>query len=262
MAFRKIKRELYHLCPELSSMNLVDATWTEADAASASVAVLPVGSTEQHGPHAPLGTDVFTAHAVAEAGVDRTDTACVRGPTIPVGVAAEHRQFAGTLWVSEDTFRAYVRETCESLAAHGWTRIVIVNGHGGNVAALRELCGGFTRSGDGYAVPFTWFDAVDSRDIGGVSMGHGGPMETSLLQYLDGEYVRTEKLKQAAATAASRWGEWHSGTNLAYDTDEFSENGVVGDPSEASPELGEKLLDGAADKLASLIDVVAERDLS
>jgi creatinine amidohydrolase len=244
-------------------MQLTESTWAEADATEASLAVLPVGSTEQHGPHAVLGTDLFTAGAVADLGVERASVECVRGPTIPVGIAAEHRQFPGTLWVSEDSFRAYVRETCESLAAHGWNRIVVVNGHGGNVSALRELCGGFARSGEGYAVSFTWFDAVEPADIAGreIGMGHGGPVETSVLEHLDERYVRAGEYDRAAAGAAEQWGEWQSGVNLAYDSAEFTDSGVVGDPREASAELGEALLDGAADALAELLETVEHRRL-
>jgi len=141
-------------------MHLSESTWTDADSVETDLALLPVGSTEQHGPHAPLGTDALTAEAVAEAGAASYDGEVVVAPTIPVGVAEEHRQFSGTLWVSEDTFRDYVRETVTSLAHHGWDRVVLVNGHGGNVAALREVCGRITRHDDAYAVPFTWFDAV------------------------------------------------------------------------------------------------------
>ncbi|MFD1587852.1 creatininase family protein [Halorientalis brevis] len=243
-------------------MHLADATWTDIDDADADLAVLPVGSTEQHGPHAPLGTDYLTAEAIADAGADAHETAAdqpvVVAPPIPVGVAEEHRQFTGTLWVSEDTFRAYVRETVESLASHGWTRVVVVNGHGGNVAALRELCGDVTRHTDAYAVPFTWFDAVDPEDV---SMGHGGPVETSVLQHLHPDLVHEDRLDEAGDGAADGWGDWQSGVNLTYDSAEFSENGAVGDPGEASEELGEQLFDAAVDALADLLARVADRDV-
>lgn len=235
-------------------MHLLEVPWPAADDSEAAVALLPVGSTEQHGPHAPLGTDVTAAGAVARAGADVTDVPVVVAPAIPVGVAAEHRHFPGTLWVSADTFRAYVRETVESLAGHGWDRVVVVNGHGGNVPALRELCGDVTRAGDAYAVPFTWFDAVDDE------MGHGGPLETSLLMHVAPEQIREDELADAAAGATDRWGEWVEGVNLAYDTREFSENGVVGDPGEASAERGAALLEEASGALATLIERVAERD--
>ena len=242
-------------------MDLFEATWTDADATDAALAVLPVGSTEQHGPHAPLGTDVLTAEAVASAGCERYDGDVVLAPAIPVGIAAEHRQFTGTLWVSDDTFRAYVSETVESLASHGWDRVVLVNGHGGNVDALQEVCGSLSREETAYAVPFTWFDAVDLSAFD-TAMGHGGPTETSLLRHHRPELVATDRLDVAAAGAADGWGEWQSGANLAYDSAEFTENGVVGDPSGSSAALGEQLLSAAADALAELLGAVESRDVS
>jgi len=236
-------------------MHLSESSSTDAGALDTDLAVLPVGSTEQHGPHAPLGTDVLTAEAVAAAGADAYDGEVVVAPAIPVGVAEEHRHFAGTLWVSEDTFREYVRETIESLASHGWNRVLVVNGHGGNVDALRELCGRLSRNGPVYAAPFTWFDGVDAPD-----MGHGGPVEMSLLLHTDPELVEESRFEAAAAGAADAWGEFEHGVNLAYDTAEFSENGTVGDPQEASAERGERLLDAASAALAELLETIRERE--
>lgn len=247
-------------------MHLSEVAWTDADAADTDLAALPVGSTEQHGPHAPLGTDAFAAEAVAERGVDRYDGEIALAPTVPVGVAEEHRQFAGTLWVSEDTFRAYVRETVESLASHGWDRVVVVNGHGGNVAPLREVCGRLTRDGTAYAVPFTWFDAVDVADVPALdpdtAMGHGGPLETSLVRALNPDLVEEDRFAEAAAGGADGWGEWQSGTNLAYDSAEFTESGVVGDPGLSSEAAGEQLLALASEALADLFEAVADREIN
>jgi creatinine amidohydrolase len=244
-------------------MHLTESTWTDADALETELAVLPVGSTEQHGPHAPLGTDALAAEAVAAGGVDRVDREVAVAPTIPVGVAEEHRQFAGTLWVSTDTFRAYVRETAESLAHHGFDRVVVVNGHGGNVAALRETCARLTRDGVAYAVPFTWFDAVDPAEVDfSGAMGHGGPVETSLVRYLRSELVDENRVEAAAEGGADGWGEWQAGVNLAYDSAEFTDSGVVGDPGEGSADLGERLYNLACDRLAGLLDTVATRDVS
>jgi len=236
-------------------MHLSEATWTDADAVDADVALLPVGSTEQHGPHAPLGTDALSAEAVAEAGAAAHDEAVVVAPTVPVGIAAEHRQFTGTLWVSPDTFRAYVRETAASLASHGWDRIVLVNGHGGNAEAVREVAADLTRAEVAYALPFTWFEAVEAPD-----MGHGGPVETALLRHVAPDLVREDRVEEAAAGAAATWGEWVSGTNLAHDSAAFSESGAVGDPRDGDAERGEKLLAEAGAALADLLAAVAERD--
>ena len=238
-------------------MHLTRESWTDADAADTTLAVLPVGSTEQHGPHAPLGTDVLTAEAVAEAGADRYADPVVVAPAIPVGIAEEHRRFSGTLWTSESTFRDYVRDVVGSLASHGWDRVVVVNGHGGNIAALKEVTARIVRHDDAYAVPFTWFDEVGEHTS---DMGHAGPLETSLLRHTDAETVHEDRLEAAAAEGANRWGEWPGRVHLAVDSYEFTDNGVVGDPRESSADLGEELLDRSADALCALLDAVRNRD--
>jgi creatinine amidohydrolase len=236
-------------------MDLAAQTWTDVEAADARVALLPVGSTEQHGPHAPLGTDHLAAAAVAEATAEAVDEEVLVAPTVPVGVSEEHRAFAGTLWVGEDTFRAYVGEVVESLAYHGVDHVVVVNGHGGNVAALREVCGRLTRDEVAYTLPFTWFDGVASD----LPMGHAGARETALLRHVVPDLVREERIAEAREHAADRWGEWVAGVNLAYDTDEFAENGVVGDPAAGDAEAGEALLAGAAAALCELLDAMESR---
>ncbi|MDG5819537.1 creatininase family protein [Natronococcus sp. A-GB7] len=240
-------------------MHLSEATWTEVRELETDLAVVPVGSTEQHGPHAPLGTDVLTAEAVADAALERTDREVVRAPAIPVGIAEEHRQFPGTMWVSEDTFRSYVRESVASLAHHGFDRVVLVNGHGGNIDALREVGGRLTRSGEAYTVPFTWFEAVGDHSS---DMGHGGPLETALVRHLDPDLVHEDRLEDARDGGADGWGEWTSYANLAYDSAEFTDNGVVGDPTDGDERRGEELLELAADALDRLLEAVAERDVS
>jgi len=243
-------------------MHLSESTWPEVRELETSLAVLPVGSTEQHGPHAPLGTDMLTAEAVAAAGVDayhdETGVDIPVAPTIPVAVAEEHRAFDGTLWVSPDTFRAYVRETVASLAHHGFDRIVIVNGHGGNVGALGELSGTISRHDDAYAVAFTWFEGVDSD----VPMGHGGPRETAVLRHIRPDLVREDHVDTASEAASDHWGEWVAGVNLAHDSAEFTDNGVVGDPAEGIAALGAQLVDNAADGLCELLEAVGTRDRS
>jgi creatinine amidohydrolase len=242
-------------------MHLTEATWTDAEALAADLAVLPVGSTEQHGPHAPLGTDALAAEAVAGAGAARVDREVAVAPTVPVGVAEEHRAFPGTLWVSPDTFRAYVHDIVTSLAHHGQDRVVVVNGHGGNVGPLRECCARLSRDGTAYAVPFTWFDAIDPGEVEfSGAMGHAGPVETSLVQHLRPDLVDEERFETAAAGGADGWGEWTAGVNLAYDTDEFTESGVVGDPGEGSADVGERLYELASDRLGDLLEAVAVRE--
>ena len=229
-------------------MRLAEQTWTDVDGRTR-LACLPVGSTEQHGPHAPLGTDAITAEAVAEAGADAHEGDVLVAPAIPVGIAEEHRAFAGTLWVSEDAFRRYVREVIESLAHHGVDRVVAVNGHGGNVAALREVCARITRDGTACAAPFTWFDAVETD----LPMGHGGARETALLRAVAPALVREDRVETAREGGADRWGEWVAGVDVAHDVEAFSDNGVVGDPRDGDAAAGETMLAQAGDAIAELL---------
>ncbi|OYR56714.1 amidase, partial [Halorubrum sp. E3] len=118
-------------------MYLPDHTWPELSEAlsDGSVALVPLGSTEQHGPHLPLATDHLIAEALATAAAEETDA--VRTPTITVGVSPHHRQFPGTMWVDPPEFRDYVESFTRNLAYHGIDRVVFVNAHGGNVQHLR-----------------------------------------------------------------------------------------------------------------------------
>jgi len=240
-------------------MRLADATWSDADDADTELAVLPVGSTEQHGPHAPLGTDYLAAETVAQAAASSYDREVVVAPPLTVGVSEEHRQFTGTLWVSPDTFRANVREVVASLASHGWDRVVVVNGHGGNVPALGEVCERIIRRDDAYAVPFTWFEAVGDHSD---DMGHAGPLETAFLRHSHPKLVREDRVEAARDGASGGWGDWQSHVNLAADSAEFTDNGVVGDPTEGDADRGEELLSLARDSLCDLLDAVADRDVS
>jgi creatinine amidohydrolase len=265
-------------------MNLAESTWTEVRNADVDVAFLPVGSTEQHGPHAPLATDALTATAVAEAAAARYEDAAgelvagaggadeatagedettARGealvtPTIPVGVSEEHRAFDGTMWVSPDAFRAYVREAAASLGASGIDRVVFVNGHGGNVEALATVARRFSRESahDGYGVAFTWFEAVGEHTG---DMGHAGPLETALLRATHPELVREDAIESARDGAADRWGEWVAGVNLAHDADAFTDNGVVGDPTAGDAARGQELLSLASEALCTLAVAVVDR---
>lgn len=237
-------------------MDIAEATWPElADlSAETDLALLPVGSTEQHGPHAPLGTDRFAATAIAESGAEAHDGSIAVAPTVPVGISEEHRHFAGTLWVSPETFRSYVSDIIESLASHGFDTVVVVNGHGGNSDALAEACRRLTRDDVAYAVPFTWFEELDADAPG---IGHAGQVETAFLRHAHSNLVREDEIESAATGGARSWGEWQGQTNLAVDTVEFSENGVVGDPRTGEAALGEQLVKQATDALVALLDRVS-----
>src|SRR5581483_9299511 len=117
-------------------------TWPEvAEAIDRGVdaVLLPIGTTEQHGPHMPLDTDCFIARSLCGRAAEAGEGAGVEllvAPTLNVTLSWYHMQFPGSLRLSTTTLLNVVAEVCDSLVQHGLERIVAVNGHGGNVAAL------------------------------------------------------------------------------------------------------------------------------
>ncbi len=120
-------------------MRLDRLTWPEVGAylERANGILLPVGSTEQHGPNGPLGTDALCPEAVAEAAAERLGV--LVAPTLALGVAPYHMAFPGTITLAPETFSAVLRETATSLARHGFARLYVLNGHGGNIPFIRRL---------------------------------------------------------------------------------------------------------------------------
>ena len=223
----------------------------------AEVALLPTGSTEQHGPHLPLGTDTITAEAVAR-GID----GAVVCPTVAVGVSAHHMQFHGTLSVSPETFEAYVTEIVESLAAHGVRRVVAVNGHGGNEDALSRAARTVRDEQTAFLAPWNWFSELDGlpEELFGVEgIAHADAIETSMIRYLAEALVRDDEIAAAEAGAPDSWGERVHGANVGFDTADFSESGAVGTPSAGSREAGERLYERATEELAALVEWLADQ---
>ena len=230
--------------------------------AAAEVAVVPTGSTEQHGPALPLGMDHFAAEAFARSTTDRDDV--VVTPTIPVGVSPHHMQFDGTLTVSEETFARYVRETIESLAAHGVQKAVVVNGHGGNAGALSQVARPLRAERTAFAPTWNWWDAVselaDERfDEEG---GHADAAESSLVWHLHEHLVEPEALADAEAGASEGWGRTVHGAGIGFDTIDFSESGAVGAPTQADPEVGAELFERGCKELDALVGWLADRPVS
>ena len=119
---------------------IFENTWQENKEAFAQkkLAIVPVGSTEQHGPALPVGTDWMIAEYFAREVAARTDKAVV-APVIPYGHALYHADFPGTLAVSISTLALYVREVIDCLLNYGITHILFINGHGGNNNSLYQI---------------------------------------------------------------------------------------------------------------------------
>ncbi|MEF8797967.1 MAG: creatininase family protein [Candidatus Bipolaricaulota bacterium] len=222
-------------------MNLGEVSWTEFEEWEPKIALLPTGSTEQHGPHCPLNTDSLIAEEIAKYVADEADILLL--PSITVGVSREHSKFPGTLYLSPETFRRQVKEIILSARGFGVEKFVIVNGHGGNVSAIQEMCQILYHEHEILALEWTWFNAISAKN-----MGHAGELETSLILYLREELVKNTKEK-----GTDSWGETIHGTRIAYDTRDFTENGIVGDPTKATKEKGEKIFEKSTKQLSDLI---------
>lgn len=129
---------------KLRSIWMQELTWQEVDAylQDDKVALVPIGSTEQHGPAGPLGVDAYVAIALAEDTAQRAGVVCT--PPLWFSDSAHHSGFPGTITLSTDTLIAVVQDICRSLAKHGFDRIVLINGHKGSnlpglVSAVRML---------------------------------------------------------------------------------------------------------------------------
>ena len=225
---------------------------TKALASSAAlrpVAVLPVGAVEQHGPHLPLGVDIWLAHAVARAAAE--GQAGIRVcEAMPYGSSHHHRAFPGTMSLSPATFIAVLVDLCACLAEDGFLPVVL-NGHGGNRAAIQVA---ITTLGQRNVLSagFSYFDLIaDVADevlpdaAGGT--GHACALETSLMMHVAGASVR-EHLVPDGTTPPS-WPDPHlfAGSAVAVwrPFEAIRENGVIGTPSEASPQAGARLFEAA-----------------
>jgi creatinine amidohydrolase len=240
-------------------MYLAAESWPDLDAyfENESLALVPLGSTEQHGPHLPLATDHLIAEGFARAAADRTGF--LRTPTINVGVSPHHRQFHGTMWVDAPVFRDYVESFTRNLAYHGIDRVIYVNAHGGNVEHLREVGRRLRDEEVLYAVEWMWNDSIPELvdDLFEHNGPHGGPKETALIQHLRPELVHDDRLADARdggfpefeASEMNR-----HGARTFYDAIDNTDNGVLGDQTDATAEKGEQLFEAATDQLVQLCE--------
>lgn len=218
---------------------LAEATWVEIAAHERRVLVVPVGSTEQHGPHLPLGTDTLIAEAVATSVVEDRP-ALLLGPTIAIGASGEHAGFAGTLSIGTEALATMLTELVRS-ARESFAGVVLVSGHGGNRAALARVMSTATVEGDAVVVYEPVLPAADA---------HAGHTETSILLALDAALVRHDEIVTGTTTALNEMAEdlRRSGVRAV------SATGVLGDPTTAEASIGASLLATMVEQALSLIE--------
>ncbi|MGM0592264.1 MAG: creatininase family protein [Halobacteriota archaeon] len=245
-------------------MYLGDETWPDLGdyVASESLALVPLGSTEQHGPHLPLSTDHRIAQALARKAADRAGVLCT--PTVTLGVSPHHRQFHGTMWVDPPQFRDFVESFTRNLTYHGIDRVVYVNAHGGNVTHLREVGRRLRDDDTAYAVEWMWDESIPDlvTELFDQPGPHAGPKETSMMLHIDPDIVRTEQLEAARDGGLFEVPgptTYQNGTRVTFDAVEHSPNGAFGDQTDASARAGERLFEAATEQLVALVEWLREQ---
>jgi creatinine amidohydrolase len=248
-------------------VKLAEISWSDAEKLFKEVdtAILPVGSTEQHGPHNPLGTDHLVAAALSNIVGERTGVPVL--PVIPVGVSEHHRQFPGTLWVPPKTLRDYVKATALAVASHGIRKILFVNGHGGNTASLIEVAGELRREHDLFAAVLMAFPP-NMMEAG---PSHAGAGETSVNLYFHKHLVNMEravdtkqesKLGPLKVEGFDRIGP----AQFPWDTIDLTGTGVLGGAGEmikstsASEEAGRKLMEPYIKEVCEFVKALRKAD--
>jgi len=236
---------------------LHEISWAEAKEyfTKNTIAILPVGSNEQHGPQNPLGTDHLIAKAIAEETAKRTGVLCLQ--VIPFGVSSHHKHFWGTIHISPKTFRNYVKETCIALNYYGIRKIVIVNGHGGNLHALMDMARELREKGIFVSI-FQWWSAASKilpdlfKDE---EMGHAAAEETSVNLALHPDLVDMSK---AVNEEPHRYHVQAEGVTLPLDTVDYTRSGVFGKSTSASSEKGRKVFGTVVSKLVEHVKLLKE----
>ena len=239
-------------------MRLQLMTWpaVEAYLKDSTGVIIPIGSTEQHGPNGYIGTDALCPEVLAD-GIAEATGALV-APTISTGMAQHHLGFPGSVTLRPSTLMAVVQDTVNSLSRHGFDRFFFLNGHGGNIAtvtaAFSEIYAESSLGTAGHNRPpvrckmQNWWDCKSVRALskelfGDAEGGHATPSEVSLTYYAYPDHIPEAKIDPPIAP-----------TGPIYDADDyrrrFPDGRIGSDPSLASVEAGEKLYKAAVDDIA------------
>ena len=233
------------------------------------VVVIPVGSCEQHGPHLPLDTDAYDALWVSLKAAEKAECALV-APPICFGVSSHHMDFPGTATLSPHTLEQVAYEVAVSLIKHGFRKIVFENGHGGNSPALESAAQRIKADTGAFVVVDTVSLIPDfiEKFVETPYDAHAGEFETSTTLANREELVVKERIKKPTIrlpkSKYTKIGLKETGPKVywGFRTKEISETGVIGDPTKASKEKGEKAWKIAIERLADLLNELDKMSLS
>lgn len=245
------------------SIRLEEMTWPEVESAlenGTRTAIVAVGSIEQHGPHLPLGMDALDGDELAR----RIATAlgdALAAPTIRPGCSGHHMEFPGTITIPPETLMNVIRSYCRSLDEHGFEYIALVPTHGGNFAPVETVAPDIGREIDATVLTLADLDEHMRLLNEGLSEAgieyeqdviHAGAAETSIVLAINEGLVRTDELERGHD------GDISPARLLSEGFKSITENGVLGDPHEATAEAGERIIETVTDAYVERIE--AERE--
>jgi creatinine amidohydrolase len=242
---------------------------------AATVAVLPLGATEQHGPHLPLGVDSTLVDGIVAAALPLlpAELPVLFLPTQQIGLSPEHARFAGTLTLSAETVIRMWKEIGAGVARAGVKKLVLFNAHGGHVGAMdivaREL-----RAEHGLIVySVSWFNLP--LGAAGAQFGadehrfgvHAGDIETSMMLALAPQQVRMGEAKIFRSTSEQRAADYAilgngKSAKLGWAMEDYNAQGAAGNAAAATAPRGQAVVDAAAEQLALLLAEVSRLPLA
>jgi creatinine amidohydrolase len=243
-------------------MKWAELRWPEMKALQreTAVVVMPVGSMEQHGPHLPLQVDHFIANRFAEDLEKRMPEVLIL-PPVWAGASAHHMDFPGTITLRPRVFIDLLREICACMHHHGFRRIVLLNGHGGNRSSL-EVLGQELYTDFGFSVNVIVYwdlvaDLVKSlKKSKSKGMGHSGELETSLMLHLAPHLVKLSEVPEGFRSDHLHGrSPFLDGSKVKRygNIKDHSEIGVDGFPGAASAQDGELLYRSVLDELEIVV---------
>jgi creatinine amidohydrolase len=257
-------------------MRLTDTAWATRpygavlDLAShdGSLLVVPVGSLEQHGYHLPTATDTLLADAVAHGATEATDAPVLVTPPVWTGLSPHHLPFGGTVSLERETLATLLEGIADTALENGFDALLFLNGHGGNAALVDAVAVSVGADHPDVEVSaLTYYtlaadvaDEVRDSDVGGT--GHGGEFETSLVLHCYPELVdvdRAEGTMMDEPYDRVRQDLFVGGSMSVYRPfTAYTESGVIGDPTLATAEKGERLFTHLCAELAVLYEAIHE----
>jgi len=229
-------------------------------AARNAVVIVPVGSIEQHGPHLPTQVDALLASEVSRRAARKVAAGVpvIVAPTVWSGLAEHHMSLGGTLSLDFETFFGLMRCLCRSLVRHGFRRILLLNGHGGNITALNVVVNELAvelqvplATASYWMLAKEGFAAVLDRQT---TVRHACEAETSMLLALAPELVDMARAADVVGSTEPEIAQV-AGTDAVYRWRSFkarTRHGVIGDPRTATADKGERLLEAAAVAVATV----------